>query len=674
MGLAPTDNDATAASPQRTARPGHRPGLDAVRALAVSAAIAYHLDLLSGGFLGVEVFFVLSGFLVTALALAEVEGSGGLGLRAFWARRARRLLPALLLLVPVVGLGAVAVGWAPTRLRSLALDGAATLTWTANWRQAASQATYWSAGSPSPLRHAWSLSIEEQFYALWPLALVAAITVARRRGWSLRRTVAVVAGVGAAASGLGTVALARGGADVSVLYVGTHSRACAPLVGCVLACAWSGRGQLGLDLGREGRAAVAASGVAGLVVLGVMAATVEVSDPRLYRRGGFLVASLASAALVAAATSIRSVGPVLSWMGKRSYGLYLWSWPTQVLFTAARPEASRRTVVLATALLTAAAAELSWRLVEQRALGRSRPERGRRAAPRPRRVPVGLGWSAGALACVVVLVGVAHRSEPPPAQEAFSPAETAELAADPPPRRAGPGLRVMLTGDSVAFTAGLNKPTPDVMAGLGLASIDGRAILECGVLAGDGYEYPRPEDGEWFLPADGSCATDQRKGEATGLAAAPDVVLNVPGAWEGTDVRSPDGQVVPARSRQMADLLVDAMVARARTNHEAGSRTVIAAWSCPGRHAIETRRDPAFTRWFNRDVVARAAREGTAAGFDVTVLEPTREVCVDADPLGHATVAKDRALADEIHVTDKAGGVWVWQTWLAPALLASQPT
>lgn len=183
MGLTPADTAPSPAAVQRPERPSHRPGLDAVRALAVAGAIAYHLDLLSGGFLGVEVFFVLSGFLVTALALAEVERSGRLGLRAFWGRRARRLLPALLLLVPAVGVAAIVVGWAPTRLRSLAFDGAATLTWTANWRQAFAQTTYWSAGSPSPFRHAWSLSIEEQFYALWPLALVAAIAVARRRGW-----------------------------------------------------------------------------------------------------------------------------------------------------------------------------------------------------------------------------------------------------------------------------------------------------------------------------------------------------------------------------------------------------------------------------------------------------------------------------------------------------------
>lgn len=655
--------------PRPNGGPRHLPGLDAVRALAVTAAIAYHLDLLRGGFLGVEVFFVLSGYLVTALALLEVERTGRLGLGAFWARRARRLLPALLVLVPVVGVGAIATGWAPTRLRSLAADGLATLTWTANWRQAVSETTYWSAGTPSPFRHTWSLSIEEQFYAAWPLVLTAAIAVARRRGWSLRRTVAVAAATGAAASTAASVGVARGGGDLSVLYLGTHARVAAPLIGCVLACAWSGDGRLDRDLSGRGRRAVAVGGLAGLVTLGWLTVTAGVDDPDLYRRGGFLVASLAAAATIAAATATGSFGPVVSWVGRRSYGLYLWSWPTQVLVQASHPELSRTALVLVTVAGTAVAAELSWQLVERRALGRPKAGQGRRVRPPVRRTPAGIGWVVGAVASVAVLGVVAARSEPPPLQERVTAEESAELATRAPTAPGGPGTTVMVTGDSIGFTAALNLPDDDVLASIGLGRVEGRAILGCGVLAGDGYEYPDADRGDFQPAADGICERDQRAGEANGLLAEPDVVLSMPGAWEATDVRSPTGRVVPARSDEMADLLVAEILERARTADEAGARTVLLQWSCPGRNSAPERRDPDFTRWFNRDVLDRAAEEGGAEGLDLGILEPTAAVCEDGDPLGRPTAAKDEALADELHVTDRKGGAWAWTTWLGPPLV-----
>lgn len=160
-------------------RLAHRPGLDRVRGAAVAAVVAYHLGHLRGGFLGVDVFFVLSGFLVTSLLLAETRDDGGVDLGSFWSARLRRLAPAVFVLVPTVLAGAWLVGWPSSRLDDLAWDGVATLTWWQNWRQIVASQSYWDP-NPSPFRHAWSLAIEEQYYLLWPLVVMVVV------GWAAR--------------------------------------------------------------------------------------------------------------------------------------------------------------------------------------------------------------------------------------------------------------------------------------------------------------------------------------------------------------------------------------------------------------------------------------------------------------------------------------------------------
>ncbi len=177
---------------------GYQPALDGLRAVAVCAVIAYHLQYgwAEGGFLGVDAFFVLSGFLITSLLVVEFGGAGRIDLRAFWVRRARRLLPALFLV-----LGAITV-WAAFVLRADQLgtvrgDGLATIFYGANWRFVASGQSYFDLVSvPSPFRHAWSLAIEEQFYLVWPLV---AFVVPPPRSWA-DAVLATVCTVGAAAS------------------------------------------------------------------------------------------------------------------------------------------------------------------------------------------------------------------------------------------------------------------------------------------------------------------------------------------------------------------------------------------------------------------------------------------------------------------------------------------
>ncbi len=206
---------------------GYRPGLDGVRALAVTAVILYHGDVswARGGFLGVDVFFVLSGFLITSLLLAEHASSGGLDLARFWARRARRLLPALFAVLLAVALYAAV--WAqPSELGRIRGDGIASLLYVSNWRFVLDGSSYFSLfRAPSPLAHTWSLAIEEQWYLLWPLALLALLRVFRAR----LHLVAATCGGLAVGSAVLMAVLFRPGADPSrVVLRHRHSRASAP--------------------------------------------------------------------------------------------------------------------------------------------------------------------------------------------------------------------------------------------------------------------------------------------------------------------------------------------------------------------------------------------------------------------------------------------------------------
>ena len=187
---------------------GYRPALDGLRAVAVGAVVAYHLDGrgLRGGFLGVDTFFVLSGFLITTLLLLELERTRHVALVAFWGRRLRRLLPALLGVIAAVAIAAWIASGAAERA-SLRADSIAGLLYVANWRFVASGQSYFDLFSaPSPLRHLWSLAIEEQFYLVWPLVVLGAALVVRRHARRTRVLVGTIAALGAGAS---VVAMAR---------------------------------------------------------------------------------------------------------------------------------------------------------------------------------------------------------------------------------------------------------------------------------------------------------------------------------------------------------------------------------------------------------------------------------------------------------------------------------
>lgn len=318
----------------------HLVGLDGLRAVAVIAVILYHADVpwLPGGFLGVDVFFVISGFLITSLLLVEFDRTGRLDYRGFYVRRARRLLPALLAMLVV---SAVLVATVASDVAAgFRHDLPGALLYYSNWLNIVSDTSYFDfIGRPPILKHLWSLALEEQFYLVWPTVALLAYR------WRGARAVGQVAALGAL---LSTVALMTGSLigsmpapnDPSRLYFGADTHSMGVLAGAALAVVWR-PGRTSPVLAKQAAALVSAAGVAGLLLLGLFFHNVGEFSNFLYR-GGFLVVSLVAAVVVAAA-SHRGVpfGRYLGirpmrYVGERSYGLYLWHWP---IFMVTRPGA-----------------------------------------------------------------------------------------------------------------------------------------------------------------------------------------------------------------------------------------------------------------------------------------------------------------------------------------------
>jgi peptidoglycan/LPS O-acetylase OafA/YrhL len=545
-------------SPQRT-RSTHWPALDGWRGLTIWFAISVHAGYFTaGGVLSLDTFFVLSGFLITGLLLREWRDRDGIDLLAFWARRARRLLPALfVVLAAVVGYAAFVAS--PLGLDRLQGDVVSTLAYGANWRFVFSGQSYFSAfTTPSPVLHMWSLAVEEQFYLLWPPIVLGVLWLARRF-WSQTGAivaVGVVAGLGAIASAVEMTLLYTPGGDPSRVYYGTDTRAQAMLVGAVLAVVVTLHGPLRSRAGRLGLSVGAALGLVVVVAPWFATKPSQVHDV-FYGRFGLLAYSVAAVLVLWRLTqpSVGVVGRVLEltplrWIGSISYEMYLWHWPTYLVLTEARTHLSGVGLL---ALRLATVVVLSWAthaLVDEpirRGL-RLRSPRLARIAVIGTVVAVSLGTVAATVGAQPALTGAVGQlvdRRPPPRVAAggtsrsnASSSPTASTPTQPPPP-----LKMLVVGDSQAATLAQGLNADGGHHGLSMQPgvvIWNRAILGCPITSrvtivtrGARLHNKCGGDGYW-----------QRQWSEDVRAFQPDAVVVMAGAWDVYDVEGDTGTTI----------------------------------------------------------------------------------------------------------------------------------
>jgi peptidoglycan/LPS O-acetylase OafA/YrhL len=521
----------------------HWRGLDGLRGLAVLAVVLYHAGVpwAAGGFIGVELFFVLSGFLITSLLLAEWRAKTTIALGAFWGRRARRLLPALLAVIVVVGVY-YAIAGPDHAIPGLKNDGIATLLYFGNWHQIAANSSYFAATGPvSPLQHTWSLAIEEQFYLVWPLLLLGILGLA---GWRARterqrlaslRILLLLSVLGALLSALDMALLYHGSASIDRIYYGTDTRAFSLLIGASLAIwralrSWlptatsAARSALGPPplLSARRRRALDAAGVCVLCLLGVLAVVASGQQGWMYPWGLLAVDGAAVVLIITAVTRpwapagrlLRTTALVR--LGTISYGLYLWHFPLFQWLDESSTGLAGTPLLIVRLLVALGVSVASYAVIE-------RPIRRRRLAGWAVRAltPVAAGGAVASLLLGASLSSISFaeaasdaRTLPkPPAdlqgsgaacRQTLTDAPAVGLAPLPPARAekteysalghhrltwkgsAGvtfhtcPPKRVLIVGDSLAYTIGVGMMENEQRYGTELANA---AILGCAFTA-----------------------------------------------------------------------------------------------------------------------------------------------------------------------------------------------
>lgn len=527
-------------------RMGYVPALDGLRAISVIAVILYHAGLkwIPGGFIGVEVFFVVSGFLITSLMIDEQHASGKIDLKHFWIRRARRLLPALLTMLIAV---LVAVTFFATdSAADFRRDVLPALGYFSNWWQIYFVDTpYFAANSLPTLRHLWSLAVEEQWYVIWPILF--AFVLGNRR--IPKQVSAVLIGLLAAVVMAGTAHyfVNDNETQINLLYLSTISRSSGLLLGGALACTWRPWKKAVVRFVHLRSISADVVAVASLITLGYVAATVHVEDEQLYK-GWLAAATIASAVLIAVV--VRSGNsltkklfslPVLLEIGRRSYGLYLWHWPIFVI-AGARLSSTRLAYALtATVIMN----EFVYQFVEtparKGAIGIWWRRRRELTAMR-RRLPVVIVASLIAIVGVssTQLVGIEAQDvsiDTGNTDVVFVAPTTIPVSVTTIPDSVATSTtlaklprRLLIVGDSQAHAVAVNKPSGiEKTFTITDGSIDGCGVYDRGVGIGG-------ESGK-FRRNFANCVGFESKWSKAAASSNADLALVIIGAWEVMDLQ-----------------------------------------------------------------------------------------------------------------------------------------
>jgi peptidoglycan/LPS O-acetylase OafA/YrhL len=541
-------DDESAVSHTRLA---YLPALDGMRACAVLAVMMFHggIPHMDGGFMGVDAFFVLSGFLITSLLLGEWRQALTIKLGAFWARRARRLLPALLLMLLFVAFFASVIVPKGT-YGALRLDALATLLYVSNWHFILVNSNYFNETSASsPLLHTWSLAVEEQFYVIWPLVVLGVMHFTR----SLRALFALCCAA-AIASAIWMHHVYDGGVNTNRAYLGTDTRSQCLFIGCALAVGLVlvtqrrheagrlDRGELWRPETSTGRMLCGVLGVlgaAGAIALWVLTTSTSTFP---YSGGFFLIGLSVASVILAAIAAPRSIVPRLlslspvRYVGRISYGLYIWHWPIFIWLDHARTGLYGYELFAVRVAVTFAVSVASFHLVE-------RPIRMGTFISQWRAwlvVPAGVGAVLVAvIAATTGTTAVASTTLPPGSGTTGSSSTTTTTPLAP--GTAQP-VRVLLFGDSVALTLGLGLSLPNEQQKYDYVLSD-KGILGCGVvfgpeveLMGARYETPPACNGTPLTP--GEPAAKQPwpdQWESAISQDKPNVVVLLAGRWEVVD-------------------------------------------------------------------------------------------------------------------------------------------
>ncbi|MCB1255456.1 MAG: acyltransferase [Microthrixaceae bacterium] len=572
------------------------PGLDGLRGVAVIAVVAYHMgfERMSGGYLGVSTFFTLSGFLITSILVHESQRTSRISLAGFWSRRFRRLMPAALVTLALIALVfGRTIATADQRL-ALRGDTLAALFYIANWRFILSGSKYGDLTSaPSPVLHFWSLSIEEQFYVIFPILILLLFALARGRRIVIGAVLALLALVSSVLPWIFTMSTNRA-------YLGSDVRAAEILLGGVTALVLADeRVRRSIAVRYRPRAALLSlAGVCAAVQI-LWFVTVEQSTTWLYR-GGLQLFAVMTCVVIAA--SALPVGPfrlalgtqVMRWVGTRSYGIYLIHWPLIIGARQIWPSASNLLRSSGAVVLALVLAELSFRVIET-------PVRIGKWPSRQKAFQV-----AAASVAVVAVVGTL----PIPVDRSQVGTDF-ESAAD---RLAD--IKSSIVPSTTAQTTTTVKPTPpavpkmsifgdstSVLASLGfatsikngtttqLAYSGGDAVVGCGISR---FERVRLLDDS---PPDPKCSEWPLKWTASIMETDPDIAAIITGSWEVVDAQLPGTQNWTAIGDPAADDFIRSELNEAvRVASSGGALVILWQW-------------PPFAAWADDSGRAAVARQ-----------------------------------------------------------------